>query len=80
MEAELRKHMLAQRKALFGPDPSDDKHATILNRLISYVDGGIVVKNRITMEPDLRHAEIFVHELGLSGRGSKAGDSYGEGS
>ena len=72
MEAELRKHMLVQRKALLGPDPSDDKHAMILNRLVSYVDDPYGVKSRITMEPDPRHAQILVHELGLSGHGSKA--------
>ena len=69
MEAELRRHMIVQRKALLGPDPEDDKHATVLGRLLSYVvEAGAY---RVTMEPDPRHGEIIVRELGLGG-GSKA--------
>ena len=69
MEAYLSKHMLVQRKALLGPGANDDKHASILNRLISYRVGG--EKNCMAMEPDPRHAEILVEELGLTS-GSKA--------
>ena len=63
--------LLVQRKAILGPDASDDKHTTILNRLITYhvVKGG--GQYYITMDPDPRHAEILVRELGL-GSGSKA--------
>ncbi|CAK0892587.1 unnamed protein product, partial [Prorocentrum cordatum] len=49
MERESRKHMQVQRTALLGPDASDDKRATIHDRLISYVDGSFSVKSRIAM-------------------------------
>eukprot|EP00959_Pyramimonas_sp_CCMP1952_P170195 3555574-Pyramimonas_sp.AAC.1 len=38
LETESRNHMIVQRKALLGPDVTDDKCAVILNRLVSYVD------------------------------------------
>ncbi|CAK0843308.1 unnamed protein product, partial [Prorocentrum cordatum] len=72
LEAELRKHMIVQRKALLGPDVTDDKYAVILNRLVSYVDAHGRDGARMEIEPGPRHAEFIIHQLGPRGKGSKA--------
>ena len=71
LEAGLRKHMIVQKKALLGPDAGDDKHCTILNRLISYEVGeqGVPL---IKMEADPRHVEIIVQQMGIAGDGAKS--------
>ena len=43
----------------FGPDKSDDKAITILNRCVEWTNQGILY------EPDPRHVEILMNELGL---------------
>eukprot|EP00971_Amphidinium_carterae_P098911 1956137-Amphidinium_carterae.1 len=59
--------MLIKRKALLGPEERDDKHAVILNRLVSWVPG-----KGISIEADPRHAELIVHGMHLGGNDSKA--------
>eukprot|EP00973_Karenia_brevis_P046223 6408888-Karenia_brevis.AAC.1 len=44
---------------VIGPEAKDRKQAKVLNRTITYTDAGI------EYEPDPRHAEIIVNELGL---------------
>ena len=42
-----------------GPDPGQQLEAQVLNRLIRWEDTGI------TWEPDPRHAEIRIEQMGL---------------
>ena len=51
-------------KARIGPQVRDDKSVQILNRIIMWKSIGI------EYEPDQRHAEIMVDELGLRGKKS----------
>jgi hypothetical protein len=46
---------------IIGHEVDDEKELKVLNRFISVVEGGY------TYEPDVRHAEILVRELGLEG-------------
>ena len=46
-------------RAKLGPDKTDDKEVTILNRCVSWTKNGIIY------EADPRHVEILVNELGL---------------
>ena len=60
---KLSKEMHMKRRAKLGFGEEDDKHTSILNRLISLeVKGG---KRRITYEPDPRHQQLLVRNLGL---------------
>ena len=61
--------MMFQTKALLGLGSEGGKHATVLGRLLSYVTEDDT--DKVTVEPDPRHGEIIVRELGL-GSGSKA--------
>ena len=62
LEEELHKHMILKRRALLGPDPTDDKHVTILNRHITWEGDG--PNSQILYETDSRHVEIAIHQLG----------------
>jgi len=54
-----------KKEANLGWDSSDDKSATVLNRIITLESDDKV--RRTTVEPDARHAQIIVSELGLEG-------------
>jgi hypothetical protein len=58
-EAELNQHLSMVRKALIGPDHSDDKSGSMLNRIITLAEDGLL------WEADPRHAELIIGELGL---------------
>jgi hypothetical protein len=68
--------MIITRKALLGPDDSDTKHATMLNRLVTYGDKGGVPA--VFIEPDSRHGDIIVAQMGLEGNSAKAVTTPGE--
>ena len=53
-----------------GPEVGDDKSIGLLNRVISWTDAGI------EYEPDQRHAELIIQQLGLK-EGSKGVSSPG---
>ena len=57
--------MILKRRAMLGFEPEDDKHISVLNRLltIATVDGQDCLK----YEPDPWHAEILVSLCGLMG-------------
>ena len=42
-----------------GPDKADDKHITILNKCVEWTSAGL------QYEPDPRHVEILLRELGM---------------
>ena len=44
---------------IIGPEKNDKKEIKVLNRIIAYEEGGI------TYEPDPRHAELIIKQLGL---------------
>ena len=46
---------------IIGPDPGQQLEARALNRVIRWEETGI------TLEPDPRHAEIMVEQMGLKG-------------
>ena len=54
---------------VFGPWPQHAKQIRVLNRVISWAAGGLVY------EPDHRHAEIVIRELGFEG--AKVANSLG---
>ena len=58
--AELQKQYELKLRATLGPDAHDDKDVRILNRVVQWTQDGI------TYEPDQRHADIVVRELGLA--------------
>ena len=60
LAAELSKRYELKLRATLGPEPQDDTSVRILNRIVSWEEAGI------TYEPDQRHAELIVRELGLS--------------
>ena len=57
------------KSEVLGPGPHQSKQIRVLNRVISWTDEGLVY------EPDQRHAEIVIRELGLEG--AKAVNSPG---
>ena len=61
--------MLVKRRALLGFDRQDDKSVTFLNRIVEL--GTDAQGDYVTYEPDPRHSEILVKQLGLEGNGSK---------
>ena len=65
----LSAQMILKRRALLGWEDHDDKHIAILNRLVSFEVVGN--KQRITYEPDPRHAELIVQSFGLQGKTTK---------
>jgi len=71
LEANLGKHMILKRRALLGFDERHDKSVTILNRIIE-LRRGAVGGWELTYEPDPRHAQIVVAELGLAQPSAKA--------
>ena len=60
---EISKLMIVKKRALLGFEAGDDHHVSILNRL---VDCGMVNGvETISYEPDQRHADLIVAQLGL---------------
>ena len=57
IQERMQRAFLCKVECRLGPDPSDDKHARILNRVISWEKWGI------QYEADPRHAEVLVREL-----------------
>ncbi len=49
------------KSEVLGPGPQHSKQIRVLNRVISWTEEGLVY------EPDQRHAEIVIRELGLEG-------------
>ena len=47
--------------SIIGPEPQDEKQLKVLNRIIVVEDQGY------TYEPDARHAEVIIRDLGLQG-------------
>ena len=78
----LSKNLLMKKRAVLGFGPGDDKHISLLNRLITleFVGG----KRRITLEPDPRHVDLIIKGMGLrpgrskgvSTPGCKSDDNY----
>ena len=79
---KLGKEMILKLRAKLGFEEGDDRHISVLNRLISFetVDG----QRQIVYEPDPRHGEILIRQFGLDKSnargvttpGEKAGDYY----
>ena len=63
--------MILKRRALLGFDERHDKSVTILNRIIE-LRRSAVGGWELTYEPDPRHAQIVVAELGLAQPSAKA--------
>ena len=62
MDCMLRKHFEVQTE-IMGADPGLVKEMRLLNRLVTWTPRGIM------SEPDPRHGEIVIRELGLDGDG-----------
>ncbi len=75
LHQDLGKDMILKKRALCGFEPGDDKHITILNRLIDFdeIDG----KETITYEPDPRHVDLLLSQVGMNER-SKGVSTPGE--
>jgi len=66
MTAELRKYYELTDNGRIGPGATDDKQATVLNRVVTWTDAGLLY------EADPRQGEKLLHELGLEGSNSTA--------
>ena len=60
MNAEFKKSFQVKTESI-GPDPGQQLEAWVLNRVIRWEETGI------TWEPDPRHAEIMIEQMGLKG-------------
>ena len=71
IESELSRSMVLKRRALLGPDPTDDKQVTFLNRIVTWgrTPEGL---EKVEWEADPRHVDILLRELSLGGAGAKA--------
>ena len=77
----LCKDMVLKKRALCGFEHEDDKHTTVLNRLIDFTE--IDKVEAIIYEPDPRHVDLLQQHVGMSGKskgvgtpGEKKGDYY----
>ena len=73
---KLKGEMIIKKRALLGFAEKDDKHCTILNRLIDFTvgeDGPV-----ITYEPDPRHVDMLLEHMGLEGAKVKGVSTPGE--
>ena len=61
----LQKSMLLKRRAMLGPDPEDDKAIRLLNRIVEWHPEANGVREHITYEPEPRHVQIVLKQLGL---------------
>ena len=57
----FKKHFELSEKFRLGPDSTDSKHGSVLNRLLTWVDG-----IGVELEPDPRHVSLIIAELGLN--------------
>ena len=85
---QLSKHFIVKHLATLGPNPAlgDSKEVRILNRIVRWVQPPYGSgTERLEYELDPRHAELIIHQLGLTGssRGvatpsekSKSGTDY----
>ncbi|CAK0826515.1 unnamed protein product [Prorocentrum cordatum] len=64
LEEGLRSVMILKRRAKLGWGTADDKHVTILNRLVDLNDASRVV----SLEPDPRHVDLLRGLVGFDGR------------
>ena len=64
LEEGLRSEMILKRRAKLGWGTADDKHVTILNRLVDLNDASQVV----SLEPDPRHVDLLRGLVGFDGR------------
>ena len=67
--AELGRTLIVKHLATLGPNPAlgDSKEVRILNRIVRWVKPPYGAGNeRLEYEADPRHAELIVHQLGLS--------------
>ena len=75
LEAKLKERMLIKRRAELGWTSADDKKISLLNRLIELkVENGERV---LRFEPDPRHVQIALHDLGFNKKGAKPLSSPG---
>ena len=65
-EAELEKHYELRKGARIGPGPTDDKEATVLNRIVRWGPEGV------EYEADPRQCEKLIEGAGLEGANSVA--------
>ena len=61
----LNEKYTAKLMSVLGPGDKDDKEMLVLNRIIRYVPSAGRELERLEIEPDLRHAELIVRDLGL---------------
>ena len=73
---KLKGEMIIKKRALLGFAEKDDKHCTILNRLIDFTVGEDVPV--ITYEPDPRHVDLLLEHMGLEGAKVKGVSTPGE--
>ena len=68
--------MIIKKRALLGFAEKDDKHCTILNRLIDFTvsEDGLV----ITYKPDTRHVDLLLEHMELEGAKVKGVSTPGE--
>eukprot|EP00959_Pyramimonas_sp_CCMP1952_P128357 2683886-Pyramimonas_sp.AAC.1 len=62
---EVGKHMILKKRGVLGFEDVDDAHITILNRLVDFCTKDGVPT--VTFEPDPRHVDLLVDQLGLTG-------------
>ena len=60
-EKMISAKIATKRTGFLGPDPSDDKETTCMNRLMRWR----VEEDRIEWECDPRHSQITMEQLGL---------------
>ena len=66
-EALLRSRYELKKMGNLGLGPQDDRSATYLNRVVQLLPGSKPYAAEVAVEPDSRHAQLVVRELGLSG-------------
>ena len=57
-----------KKLANLGYGPTDSQSGVFLNRVVHILEGSRVLKPRVAVEPDSRHAQLIVRELGLDAR------------
>ena len=62
----ISKHLITKVKSILGPRSSDDQHARVLNRTITWVRPSFSTTECIEIEADNRHRDLVLRQLGLS--------------